>query len=109
MARMKQKMSGKKKFGIAVCIILILLVIADGIMSVYVYEDNFNKRFESYGPLMLNVEDFPGLERTKYQFPSDKGQMLTGYMYSLGDYQKGIIVLAHGFGGGGPKSHMDCA
>ena len=109
MARMKQKMSGKKKFGIAVCIILILLVIADGMMSVYVYEDNFNKRFESYRPLMLNVEDFPGLERTKYQFPSDKGQMLTGYMYSLGDYQKGIIVLAHGFGGGGHNSYMDCA
>lgn len=108
MARMKQKLSGKKKFGIAVCIILILLVIADGMMSVYVYEDSFNKRFTSYEPLMLHVEDFEGLQRTKYQFPSDKGQMLTGYMYSSGEQQKGIVVLAHGFGGGGHNSYMDC-
>ena len=109
MARMKQKLSGKKKFGIAVCIILVLLLIADCVMTVYVYDDNFNKRFESYEPLTLHVEDFPGLERTKYQFPSDKGQMLTGYLYSSGENKKGIVVIAHGFGGGGHNSYMDCA
>ncbi|WP_029409348.1 alpha/beta hydrolase, partial [Treponema pedis] len=55
------------------------------------------------------VEDFEGLQRTKYEFSSDKGQMLTGYMYSAGDNQCGIIVIAHGFGGGGHNSYMDCA
>ena len=109
MARMKQKMSGKKKFGIAVCVILVLLIAADCIMSVYVYDDAFNKRFESYEPLMLYVEDFPGLQREQYRFPSDRGQMLTGYMYSAGENQKGIVVMAHGFGGGGHNSYMDCA
>ena len=109
MARMKQKLSGKKKFGMAVCILLILLIMADGVLSVYVYEDNFNQRFESYEPLMLYVEDFEELQRTKYQFPSDKGQMLTGYMYSSGENQHGIVVMAHGFGGGGHNSYMDCA
>ena len=109
MARMKQKLSGKKKFGIAVCILLVLLVIADCILTVYVYDDNFNKRFESYEPLTLNVEDFEGLERIRFQFPSDKGQMLTGYLYSSGWEQKGIVVIAHGFGGGGHNSYMDCA
>ena len=109
MARMKQKLSVKKKFGIALSIILELLVIADGVMSVYVYEDTFNKRFASYEPLMLSVSDFKGLERTRYQFPSDKGQMLTGYMYSSGVQKKGIVIMSHGFGGGGHNSYMDCA
>ena len=109
MARIKRKLSGKKKFGIAVCIILVLLLIGDAILSVAVYDDNFNKRFESYEPLMLGVEDFEGLQCTKCQFPSDKGQMLTGCLYSAGEAQKGIVVLAHGFGGGGHNSYMDVA
>ena len=109
MARMKQKMSGKKKFGIALCVILLLLLIADGVLSVYVYDDNFNRRFESYEPLMLSVEDFEGLERIRFEFPSDKGQMLTGYLYTAGEEQKGVIVIAHGFGGGGHNSYMDVA
>ena len=99
MAKIKKKMSGKKKFGIALCVIPLLLLLADGVMTVYVYNDNFNKRFESYAPLMLSVEDFGGLERIRFQFPSDKGQMLTGYLYTAGEEQKGVIVMAHGFGG----------
>ena len=109
MARIRRKLSGKKKFGIAVCIILVLLVIGDAVLSVAVYDDNFNRRFESYEPLMLHVEDFEGLQRTKYRFPSDSGLMLTGYLYSAGEQQKGIIVMAHGFGGGGHNSYMDIA
>ncbi len=30
-------------------------------------------------------------------------------MYSAGENQHGIIVMAHGFGGGGHNSYMDCA
>lgn len=40
--------------------------------SVFTYNDNINKRFESYNPLMFKVEDFEGLICTKYEFPSDK-------------------------------------
>ena len=58
---------------------------------------------------MLSVSDFKGLERTRYQFTSDKGQMLTGYMYSSGVQKKGIVIMSHGFGGGGHNSYMDCA
>ena len=46
---------------------------------------------------------------TDYTFPSDHGQMLAGYLYSAGEEQKGIVVLAHGFGGGGHNSYMDVA
>ena len=78
-------------------------------LSVYIYDQNFNKRFESYAPFRLRTEDFDGLEQTKYQFASDKGQMLTGYLYSHNNEPNGIIILAHGFGGGGHNSYMDVA
>ena len=78
-------------------------------MSVIIYIENFNRRFESYEPYMRHVEDFDGLRRTKYEFSSDKGQKLTGYMYAAREEEpRGIIVMAHGFGGG-YNSYMDCA
>lgn len=57
---------------------------------------------------MFRVEDFEGLNSTNYEFPSDKNQILAGAMYSAGSDQKGIIILAHGFGGGGYNSYLDC-
>lgn len=92
-----------------ICFILILSIVGLWSLSVAIYNDNFDKRFESYEPYMYYVEDFENLERTKYEFPSDKGQMLTGYMYSSGNTQKGVVVIAHGFGGGGHNSYMDVA
>ena len=107
---MNIKKSKKKKIILIVlCILAILVIAGDWILSVMIYNENFNQRFESYEPLMLYVDDFDGLQRTKYEFPSDKGQKLTGYMYSAGDEQHGIVVIAHGFGGGGHNSYMDCA
>ncbi|MCR4739791.1 MAG: alpha/beta fold hydrolase [Lachnospiraceae bacterium] len=73
------------------------------------YRDNFNIRSDSYEPLMLRTEDFDGLQCTGYSFPSDRGQMLSGYLYSFSDDQRGIVVIAHGFGGGGHNSYMDIA
>lgn len=106
---MKKKISKKKLIAVIVSVVLLTLVAGDWVLSAVIYENYFNQRFESYEPLMLYVEDFEGLRRTKYEFPSDKGQMLTGYMYSSGENQRGIVVLAHGFGGGGHNSYMDCA
>ena len=34
---------------------------------------------------------------------------MLGYNYYIDKNVKGIVVLAHGFGGGGHKSYMDCA
>ena len=91
------------------CALIVLLIAGIWTLSVVIYNENFNKRFETYEPLMLHPEDFDGLERTRYQFASDKGQMLTGYAYSAGEDPKGIIIIAHGFGGGGHNSYMDVA
>ncbi len=103
------KAKKKKILIIVLCIVVVLLIVGDWVLSVMIYNENFNKRFESYEPLMLHIDDFDGLQRTKYEFSSDKGQTLTGYMYSSGENQRGIIVMAHGFGGGGHNSYMDCA
>lgn len=107
---MKIKSKKKKKIFIIIALIVVLLLIAgDWILSVMIYNENFNRRFESYEPQMLYVDDYDGLQRTKYEFASDKGQKLIGYMYSAGENQRGIVVMAHGFGGGGHNSYMDCA
>ena len=107
---MKTTKSNKRKFiVIAFCALAVLIIAGMWALSVYIYDQNFNKRFESYAPFRLRTEDFDGLEQTKYQFTSDKGQMLTGYLYSHNNEPNGIIILAHGFGGGGHNSYMDVA
>ena len=106
---MKAANSKKRKIVIVLCAVIVLIFFGMWALSVYIYNDNFNRRFESYEPLMLRPEDFEGLKRTRYEFPSDKGQMLAGYLYSAGEDQKGIVIIAHGFGGGGHNSYMDCA
>ncbi len=101
----KSKKKAKRIFAITFIVIIIDALWA---FTVFMYNDTINKRFESYKPLMFKVEDFEGLNCTKYEFPSNKGQMLAGSLYSAGDNQKGIIIIAHGFGGGGYNSYLDC-
>ena len=48
------------------CYTAVLLIAGSWILSVYIYNENFNKRFESYEPLMLHPEDFNGLQRVRY-------------------------------------------
>ena len=99
----------KKKSSKAVVVILISLLVlallwigvALGLYTIY-----FGRRFETNKAFMYNAESFDGLERTRYEFPSDKGQNIVGYMYSSGEEQKAIIVFAHGYGAGGHNSYM---
>ncbi len=106
---MKKKRS-KKKIVLLTLLIIILLIIAGWwAFCVKMYNENFDVSANSYEPLMLRVEDFEGLECTEYSFPSDKGQKLAGYLYSSGEEQHGIVIISHGFGGGGHNSYMDVA
>ena len=105
-----QKKIAKKKIILIILLCVIVLVIGGwGMFCVKMYDENFNVRGDSYGPLMLRLEDFNGLRCTEYTFPSDHGQRLAGYLYSAGEEQKGVVVIAHGFGGGGHNSYMDAA
>ena len=106
---MKKKRSKKKIILMILLCVIILSVGAWGMFCVKLYNENLNIRGDSYKPLMLRLEDFSGLECREYTFPSDHGQMLAGYLYSAGEDQRGVVVLAHGFGDGGHNSYMDCA
>ncbi|MCR5733469.1 MAG: alpha/beta fold hydrolase [Lachnospiraceae bacterium] len=106
---MKTTKSKKKTILIILLCLVILMVTGWWAFCVKMYNDNFNVRGDSYEPLMLRVEDFEGLNCTEYTFPSDKGQKLAGYLYSASADQHGIVIIAHGFGGGGHNSYMDVA
>ncbi len=106
---MNKKRSKKKIILIILLCVILLSVGGWGMFCVNIYNENFNVRGDSYEPLMLRLEDFSGLNCTEYTFTSDKGQKLAGYLYSAGEEPRGIVVIAHGFGGGGHNSYMDCA
>ncbi len=105
----KKKKSKKKIVFIVLFSIIVLAIIGWGAFCVKMYNENFDIRSDSYAPLMLHVEDFDGLECKEYSFLSDKGQKLAGYLYSSGENQHAVVVIAHGFGGGGHNSYMDVA
>lgn len=106
---MKKKRSKKKTFLLILLIAIVLIIGGWWAFCVKMYNENFDVSANSYEPLMLRVEDFEGLECTEYSFPSDKGQKLAGYLYSSGEEQHGIVIISHGFGGGGHNSYMDVA
>lgn len=79
-------------------------------LSVYIYESNFSDRYETYAPTAFHISDFEGLEVNECTFPSNGGQKLAGYTYSKGGgAKKGVVVIAHGLGGGGHNTYMDIA
>ena len=81
---------------IAVIIILIFLAVN------FVYSAVFGARCEGNPKLKyFSHDDFEHLSARGVSFLSDKGQTLRGYVYSdTESVQKGLIVFAHGMGGG---------
>ncbi len=57
-----------------------------------------------------SIHDFDSLQRVKYNYQSNKNQVLTGYLYSYknDDEYSEIIILVHGLGGGGHNPYMEC-
>ena len=80
MKNTKPKSKKKKILIIILSIVVTLIIAGDWILTVMVYNENFNQRFESYEPLMFYVDDFDGLHRTKYEFSSNGGAE-TGGIY----------------------------
>ncbi len=95
--------------GAVVILLAAAAFFAPKIIAEAVYKDNFGKRFESYEPTLRSLDEFEGLMCREYSFASDKGQQLAGYCYYRTETPKGLIVIAHGFGGGGHNSYMDVA
>ncbi len=101
---MARKRSAKPVIIFLICLVVLFALwvgISLGLYGIY-----FGRRFESNTMFLNHVENFEGLERTRYEFSSDKGQTIVGYMYSSGTEQKAIIVFSHGYGAGGHNSYM---
>lgn len=106
---MKKRM-GKCFIIMFMILLLLIFVIFPFGIAIFIYEQYFGVRYETNEALQLYLEDFEGLERQRYEFTSNNGQKLVGYLYSVEDAEyRGIVVMAHGFGGGGHNSYMDCA
>lgn len=105
-------MKGKKRKIIIILgmVLIVLLLILPVGLSAMIYEDNFGERYESYLPMARSMDEFAGLNSQRYTFSSNKGQKLVGYKYYRTlENIKGVIVIAHGLGGGGHNSYMDMA
>ena len=99
----------KKKIIIIVSIIFIVLLIAPMIFSYILYQKFFGIRYMSREDRIRKLEYFSGLQRDRYELTSNKGQKIVGYNYYFEDKEdiKGVIIFAHGIGGGGHNSYMD--
>lgn len=99
---------------IVAAVLLVVLLAAGAFLPGYlgrmVYEENFGHRLTSYDPMSWSIDDFDGLQRECCTFPSGNGQLLTGYRYYReGVEARGVVVIAHGFGGGGHRHYMNIA
>jgi dipeptidyl aminopeptidase/acylaminoacyl peptidase len=93
----------------SIVLIILLLIIPFG-LAVMIYEDNFGDRYETYAPMARSIDEFEGLNLQRYTFASNQGQLLVGYQYYRDNEDiKGVVVIAHGLGGGGHNSYMDVA
>lgn len=105
-------MNGKKRkiiIILSIALLILLLVIPLG-LSAMIYEDNFGNRYTTYEPMARSIDEFEGLNLQKYRFPSNQGQILAGYRYFRETKNiKGVVIIAHGLGGGGQNSYMDVA
>lgn len=113
MENMKEKRGRNRKkivLTAVLCIAALFFLVLMPVLTVLVYHDNFGGRFETADWMAYSVSDFEGLEVTECTFPSNDGQLLAGYHYNKENQQiKGVVVLAHGFGGGGHNTYMDIA
>lgn len=95
---------------IVTAVVIIALTVFPFGLAVAIYEDNFGVRHETYSPMKRSLDEFDQLNMKEVRFVSNKGQELAGYQYSKNPHEPlGVVVIAHGLGGGGQNSYMDIA
>ena len=88
-------------------VLLVLLIVVFGvvlpIVSISVYKSVFDVRFETAVDEYFTADDYDGLNVENVSFRTMQGHTLAGYKYRMEDVTepKGVVVWAHGFGGGG--------
>lgn len=106
----KIKPPGILKVLLIILLILVILVfaVAFPIVSVSVYDSIFKVRIQTPPHVMFTADDYEGLTVENVSFATKQGHMLAGYKYRMEETvePKGVVVLAHGFGGGGHCGYM---
>lgn len=102
-----------KKYRKTLFIILIILITLPIIhlgLSAIIYNQIFNTRYETLPPYNYQISEFDNLCRQEYNFESNKGQELAGYLYYYNEINDptGLVYVVHGLGGGGHMSYMEC-
>ena len=102
------KKKTKKRIIIALIIILaVFFLVLLPAVSLLTYNTVFGIRYQTPEERMLHPEDFPGLIQERESFTSNEGQTLMGYYYHRdGIEPKGVVIMAHGIGGGGHNPYM---
>lgn len=105
---MKTGKKSKKLILIIIAVILAVFFLALlPAASVFTYNSVFGLRYQTDEKDMLYLDDFPGLVMERKEFTSNEGQKLAGYFYSReGLMPKGVVIMAHGIGGGGHNPYM---
>lgn len=99
-----------KKIIIIFVFLLSFFVIIPYTISIIAYNSVFNRRFTTYEPYAYKLSDFPNLKCDNVTFKNYKKKDLAGYIYYSDTLcPKGIVVIAHGYGGGGQNDYMDSA
>lgn len=103
-----KKKSIKKRILIALVILLaVFFLVLMPVVSLLTYGTVFGIRYQTPEEKMLYPEDFPGLIMDSESFTSNEGQTLAGYFYHRdGIEPKGVVIMAHGIGGGGHNPYM---
>ena len=105
--RMKNK---KRNLIIILTTVIALLLVLPFSLAALIYEDSFGERYETYTPMSRSIDEFKELNMQRFTFVSNNGQELVGYQYFKNiEDAVGVVVIAHGLGGGGHNSYMDIA
>lgn len=114
MKRKAKKSKFKKILISIIAFIVISAVVVMPVVAAIVYESIFSYRFEPEEWMAFVPEDFPGLQQECCRFESMDGATLAGYKYSRENPDNestpaGVVVIAHGLGGGGQSLYMNVA
>lgn len=82
--------------------IVALAVIALLLTAIFANRKYFRRRYDGNPNLKyFTADDFHQLEAEPISFPSDKGQVLRGYIYRSSQVPaEGLIIFSHGYGAG---------
>ena len=103
----KRKKLLKRIALIALAAIVGIPLIIMPVTTAAIYEIIFSRRFDTLGWMEFELSEYPGLSR-EASFFELRGKTVAGYVYSFEGVSepKGIVVVSHGFGGGGHINYL---